>query len=159
MSARKPSWRITALIETHNLIAPYAECQGCSICSVIEEISKETGLWMNEKPKRYNKRTNLTPKSLEEMLDAGIMKKDICEMTGLSKNALSNLIKRWLPDRHVKRNKYNPTLNFQEYQQLLNKGIKREEIARRQGMSVHALDYYVKKWREEDENECVSANR
>ena len=157
---RKPSWKITTLIETHNLSTPYAECDGCSICSMIEEISRETGLWMNEKPKRYNKRTTLTPEKLEELLDAGIMKKDICEMTGLSKNALSNLIKRWLPDRHVKRNKYNPTIDLKEYKRLLSTGIKREDIARQQKMSIHTLDRYVSKWyKEEADNEYLSQNR
>ena len=149
MSGRKPSWQITALIETHNLSTPYAECQGCSICNMIEEISKETGLWMDEKPKRYNKRTNITAEELEGLLNAGYMKKEICAMKGISKSTLSGLIKRLLPERSKKRNLYNITIDLEEYRRMKNQGMKREEIAKQQNVPLTTLERHIWKLNKE----------
>lgn len=106
---------------------------------------------MDEKPKRYQK-TALTPDVLEELLDAGYMKKEIMEMTGLKKSTLSGLIKRWLPERHVKRDKYTLTIDFEEYKRMKTLGMKREDIARHQNISIAALDHYVKRWYKEERN-------
>ena len=148
MSGRKPSWQITALIETHNLSTPYAECQGCSICSMIEEISRETGLWMDENPNRY-KRTNITAEELEELLNAGYMKKEICTMNGISKTTLSGLIKRLLPERSKSRNIYNITIDLEEYRRMKNQGMKREEIAKQQNVPLTTLERHIWKLNKE----------
>ena len=151
MSVRKPSWQITALIETHNLSTPYTECEGCSICSMIEEISKEAGLWIKTEPnKQYiPSHEKITYEQLEKLLDEGYLRKEICLMTGLSKSALARLIMKWFPERHEKRENRKPTVDLKEYQKLLLAGMKREDIAKKQGLSLRMLDYYVGKWYKE----------
>ena len=146
MSGRKPSWQITALIETHNLSTPYAECEGCSICSMIEEISKEAGLWLGKRP---HKRMNITAEELEELLNAGYMKKEICAMKGISKSTLSGLIKRLLPERSKNRNIYNITISLEEYRRMKNQGMKREEIAKQQNVPLTTLERHIWKLNKE----------
>lgn len=150
MSGRKPSWQITALIETHNLSTPYVKCSGCSICKMIEDISKEAGLWIKDQSNQYYapNGTKITFEQLGSLLDEGYSRKEICQMTGIQKNALARRIKKWFPERYG-REAFKPTFDLQEYQRLLAKGMKREDIAKREGINLRKLDYNVGKWYKE----------
>ena len=152
MSGRKPSWRITALIETHNLSSPYSTCSGCSICSMIEKISKEAGLWIKTQPNEhyYHGNQKITYEELEKYLDEGYLKKEICKMTGIAPSTLTKRMIKWFPERHERRENRKLSIDLKDYKRLLAEGMKREDIAKQQGITLRMLDYNVGKWYRED---------
>ena len=147
MKANPITVKINDLIDEHNEIHSYAECPGCDICQTINTISKRYGFWMENSEMQREamaRAQKLDKEKIKHQLDAGKTQKEIALMFNVSQQALGRRIKKWFPDYQSHK---RLEISLEEYESLVEKGMKRKQIADKFNTNENALIYHVSKLR------------